>query len=236
MSLDRDDIVATRMYAAWPAKDFTRMCDAISNSADQKLKRNITDGYTYEKEKKEMAIHWKVEHVNIEDDRCWFNNKSAVRSRHITGEVRAYFDESDSRFAALSLGELHAQLQNIIEKGQRDSGSNDAFNEYCRKDIEITRKAYSSMGMIIKNVIFANPATIVFWMDGTKTVVKCQEGDIYDPEKGLAMAIAKKALGNKGKYCNVFKKWLPEGHEEEFKKAIKESMRKDRKTGPKKAK
>ena len=62
----------------------------------------------------------------------------------------------------------------------------------------------------IKNVIFNEPATIVFWEDGSKTVVKCQDGDIYDPEKGLAMAISKKALGNKGNYCNVLKKWLPE--------------------------
>lgn len=60
----------------------------------------------------------------------------------------------------------------------------------------------------IKNVIFNNPATIVFWKDGTKTVVKCQEEDTYDPEKGLAMAITKKALGNKGNYCNELKKWL----------------------------
>ena len=59
----------------------------------------------------------------------------------------------------------------------------------------------------IKEVIFNDPATIVFWTDGTKTVVKCQEGDIFDPEKGLTMAIAKKAYGNKGSYCNVIKKW-----------------------------
>lgn len=62
----------------------------------------------------------------------------------------------------------------------------------------------------IKDVIHNDPATIVFWEDGTKTVVKCQDGDVYDPEKGLAMAISKKALGNKGNYCEVFKKWLPE--------------------------
>ena len=61
----------------------------------------------------------------------------------------------------------------------------------------------------IKNVIFNDPATIVFWGDGTKTVVKCQDGDECDPEKGLAMAIAKKAYGNKSNYCNKMKKWLP---------------------------
>lgn len=61
----------------------------------------------------------------------------------------------------------------------------------------------------IKKVIFNEPATIVLWADDTKTVVTCQNGDVFDPEKGLAMAITKKTLGNKGNYCNEIKKWLP---------------------------
>ena len=60
----------------------------------------------------------------------------------------------------------------------------------------------------IKNVVFNNPATIVFWSDGTKTVVKVSDGEIFDPEKGLAMAISKKALGNAGNYYEDFKMWL----------------------------
>ena len=79
----------------------------------------------------------------------------------------------------------------------------------------VTAKSVSAPS--IKKVIFNYPATIVLWSDGSKTVVKCQDGDIYDPEKGLAMAISKKALGNKGNYCNEFKKWLPEDEEEEEK-------------------
>lgn len=78
----------------------------------------------------------------------------------------------------------------------------------------------------IEKVIFNDPATIVFWKDGTKTVVKagskpidisndCWNEDKFDPEKGLAMAIAKKALGNEGNYYNEFRKWLPEKDEEE---------------------
>lgn len=69
---------------------------------------------------------------------------------------------------------------------------------------------YSMFDPSIKKVIFNDPATIVFWEDGTKTVVKRGENDIFDPEKGIAMAIAKKALGNKGNYYNQIKKWLPE--------------------------
>lgn len=62
----------------------------------------------------------------------------------------------------------------------------------------------------VKQVIFNPPATIVLWADGTKTVVKCSQNDIFDPEKGLAMAIAKKSLGGSGSYYDVFKKWVPE--------------------------
>lgn len=61
----------------------------------------------------------------------------------------------------------------------------------------------------IKDVIFNGPATIVLWKDGTKTVVKAQEGEIVDYEKGMAMAIAKRMLGNKGSYYDTFTKYLP---------------------------
>lgn len=86
------------------------------------------------------------------------------------------------------------------------------------EDIIIANNRYKvektySLGTNIKKVIFNNPATIVFWSDGSKTVVKSYLDD-YDPEKGLAMAIAKKALGNEGNYYNVFKKWLPKDDEE----------------------
>ena len=67
----------------------------------------------------------------------------------------------------------------------------------------------------IKKVIFNAPATIVFWDDGTKTVVKCQPGkngklEKYDKEKGLAMCITKKALGNQSNFNNVINALLKE--------------------------
>ena len=60
----------------------------------------------------------------------------------------------------------------------------------------------------IKNVIFAPPATIVYWSDGSKTVVKCSEKDVFDLEKGLAMAIAKRCGGNKGSYYKEIQSWV----------------------------
>ena len=74
-------------------------------------------------------------------------------------------------------------------------------------------KMVQSMDMLlgIQNVKFQDPATIVFWDDGTKTVVKCQKGDKFDPEKGFAMAIVKKKVGrNEGYFNKIFQKWCPD--------------------------
>lgn len=70
----------------------------------------------------------------------------------------------------------------------------------------------------IKNVYFNPPATVVLWDDGTKTVVKCQNGDTYSKETGLALCMAKKAMGNKSAFNDIFKKWIPEEKKEEPKK------------------
>ena len=80
--------------------------------------------------------------------------------------------------------------------------------KYCDEDIEQTKNLYYGLSLTIKDVIFNPPATIVFWMDGTKTVVKDQGEVFYDPEKGMAMAVAKKAFGNQGNYYNQFSKYL----------------------------
>lgn len=72
----------------------------------------------------------------------------------------------------------------------------------------------------IKNVIFNDPATIVFWEDGTKTVVKCQDGEEFDPEKGITMAFFKKMHGNKGSYFNEIKKWVEPYCEEEKERSV----------------
>ena len=62
----------------------------------------------------------------------------------------------------------------------------------------------------IKKVIFHDPATIVFWNDGTKTVVKCSKDDKYSKEAGLAFCIMKKLYGNEYIFHQIFKKYCKE--------------------------
>lgn len=99
------------------------------------------------------------------------------------------------------------------------------IEKMAKANIAITKEPWPKMNPYtnkstnnptIKDVIFNDTATIVFWSDGTKTVVKCQEDDIYDPEKGLAMAISKKVLGNGYDYYNTFKKYLKKYEKQVF--------------------
>lgn len=100
----------------------------------------------------------------------------------------------------------------------RKSGSfhriaDDSYDSHCyaNQAKEILNATYGKRAAYtIKKVIFNPPATVVYWSDCTKTVVKCNVNDIFDPEKGLAMAIAKRCVGNTGAYYAEIRHWVAE--------------------------
>lgn len=62
----------------------------------------------------------------------------------------------------------------------------------------------------IKNIIFNNPATIVFWEDNTKTVVKCMSGYEYDEYAGFMAAVCKKLFGSSSAVQKIVKQYMNE--------------------------
>lgn len=98
---------------------------------------------------------------------------------------------------------------NIIDSCMIDKWANlpnRAMGSYCSTKY-VTRNYPTCTDELpeIKNVIFNDPATIVFWSDGTKTVVKCMEGKEFNTWDGFAMAICKKLFGKKFK--KTFRTW-----------------------------
>ena len=83
----------------------------------------------------------------------------------------------------------------------------DKKNETKKSVYSFETKQSTNRRVKIRDVIFSDPATVVFWDDNTKTVVKTRGEEKYDKEKGLAMAIIKKITGNTGSYYNIFKEW-----------------------------
>lgn len=65
------------------------------------------------------------------------------------------------------------------------------YVKYNENDIKFAYDLYKEKTMVIKDVKKNGPATIIFWLDGEKTIVKCQPGDQDDIEKGVIMALVK---------------------------------------------
>ncbi len=63
----------------------------------------------------------------------------------------------------------------------------------------------------IKQIIFSGPKTIILWKDGTKTIVTCGEGDIYDPYVGFCVAVTKKMFGSTSKVKKIMNRYTKEG-------------------------
>jgi len=91
--------------------------------------------------------------------------------------------------------------EDTLHYSEADVRNTMTFLEMCRESQRVTFPS-------IKKVIFNDPATIVIWGDGSKTVVKCQNGEKFDKEKGLALCYMKKACGNKSNFNNFFKEWI----------------------------
>ena len=63
----------------------------------------------------------------------------------------------------------------------------------------------NSWGVYITRVLYNNPATIVFWNDGLKTISKCSGTDVYNPQIGLLLAVLKRF----GKVNRILDDWSP---------------------------
>ena len=74
---------------------------------------------------------------------------------------------------------------------------------YCENDVLATIKIAEKLAetksfysLNVSKIIFNPPATIVFWEDGTKTVVKCAAEDEFNEYYGFLAALGKKVYEN----------------------------------------
>lgn len=80
--------------------------------------------------------------------------------------------------------------------------SHELFEEKKRETYRAEINAFIDA---IDRIIFNDRTTIVFWKNGDKTIVTCQEGEEFDKEKAVALCIIKYIFGNIGYYNEIFK-------------------------------
>ena len=81
------------------------------------------------------------------------------------------------------------RMLNECSKARKD------VHDYMQKDIKFTAGLHRRFRFAPKEIIYNDAATIVYWTDGTKTVVKCNENDEYSEYAGFVAAVAKKMYG-----------------------------------------
>ena len=193
--------------------------------------------YFKPKTKQKLECDWVIDEVRMEHNPLYV--QPVIRFKGC-GYIKNYS-------GGMSPSDICDELESILN-GRDDrvdaytyTINSDVIKSYCEHDVKVNvnemfpkltqltyQSYYGSHGQYgpktaIKKVIFNDPATIVYWYDGTKTVVKAVDEE-FDPEKGLAMAITKKALGNKGNYFNEIKKWTEPYYVEQAKKELEFSL------------
>lgn len=95
------------------------------------------------------------------------------------------------------------ELHNMLYGRHTVQGSDLVITPELRKTMTdeykkglITGREIVWKSLSVDRIIFNDPATIVFWKDGTKTVVKCQKGQTFNPYFGFCAAMAKKLYGS----------------------------------------
>ena len=86
-------------------------------------------------------------------------------------------------------------------------GSDNSNNTYTSGEWQIyyPTVTLTSTGVNVKKIFINNNRLVVLWSDNTRTMSTCGNNDVFDPEVGFAICLAKKIYGKK-KYQRMLKK------------------------------
>ena len=162
--------------------------------------------------------------VQIQTDNV-ITNKASVDSID-TGTIDAYKVDTDELYIK---GESFKSLVNKeINKYDKNRAFSDdvlcdLLKDLIKKKVEdeakefkatVLRAKKNNINTVIRKINkirFDEGWTIIFWKSGDVTKVKCQDGEPFDYEKGIAMAIIKHMYGDISYYNEIFKKTLEQG-------------------------
>lgn len=104
-------------------------------------------------------------------------------------------------------GLILKKIKEVEEQNKSIAIDKSKINEIKIDEIKEIKFATKSIVDEIKDIIFNDPATIVLWKDGTKTVVKATHGDEYDKRTGVALCVLEKLVGSKSGIKTLVKKY-----------------------------
>ncbi len=148
----------------------------------------------------------------------FFNAKDLVKAGHVAHEGEI----------TMGLRSGKTYLTQIGRCKNKDNGFDSVIYEMEKQRKFAERGTDEMKNVEVKKIIFNGFKTIVFWNDGTKTIVSMsQEERNFDPEDAFRAAYTKKMYGTNSKIKRVIKeKSNIEQHQRIVKEKLKEEMEK----------
>lgn len=208
-------------------KEFMESFDDLLEEGEKRLVGDLSTGYRYitrdelEKERKNMikkddVLNFIESYVELRCLSLSLDHSFNMEKTQIV--IKTRFTEQKLVDIIIVWAEIRVSAaeiaMEIVNKVEAKLTKPASYIDYYKINARQTARTEALVNSVygcppyeIERVIFNDPATIVFWKDGSKTVVKASN-EPFDEEKGLAMAIVKKVYGNKGNYFNQIKKFL----------------------------
>lgn len=129
---------------------------------------------------------------------CALAGKSAeiLKNLGISSSAAAVIMKNAFRNAFEGRSGIHPSME-MVKYEQADATP----LQWCRSQIPVWPVAPA-----VDRIVFSGDKTIVFWKDGTKTMVSCTEGQPFDEYSGFVAALAKKLYGSTSQVKKLVKK------------------------------
>lgn len=199
---------------------------------DQEENRYSVEDFTIRGYRKDDKMVWATEMAKLgadfdgdtvceyckrDVDICKEAIAATLKAKNSTAEPHIFFNNK-----VMTLTEFNAFIKEANNKEEKNMGPKDTtFAEFCRRIYWGTITPVKP-----ERVLIQGTATIIWWSDGTKTIVKCQKGDKMDPEKGTAMCVMKKFMGTNETHSNYLDFAKPAIEEYEAKQKAMTAARK----------
>lgn len=166
--------------------------------------------------KEPLGVYLDSDGVKRLYDRIYrWGNDMRKRNMPISSEMKKILNSIYGRENAMTMrqGYIYKYPNEKYEKCMVDEFEDHGTPRHSGRYPWVSGKNHS---MVPDRIVFNPPATIVFWKDGTKTVVKCAEGEKFDPYTGFCYAFTEHFLGSISrikKLCQKSSTGLPEASE-----------------------
>ena len=169
-------------------------------------------GYVFNSENKDNWIKTdkdrlcgtRIEHIYYDDETAYVdpdkisNHFNLFMTRERNNNMPTFSDLADA--ARYTISTTGTGLGSIVFSGSLEK---ETTKEPEKKNETAKAPHYVPYAYKVKRIIYNDPATIVFWNDGTKTVVKRGPSETFNKYTAFCAALAKKMYGNNSRVNKI---------------------------------